>query len=76
MRTTVPVLALLGLALTGCDDPGGAGEDSSPASSAPVSVSPSPTMSPTPTTEPSEVETGSAAPAPDVPGPERSPGGG
>lgn len=75
MRRTLLALALLPLALAGCDTGRGATEHSPSHAPATVPVSPGPTMS-APGGGPSATGTGSAAPAPDVPGPERSPGTG
>lgn len=70
MRPILPVLAVLVLALTGCDDQQQDGADDAPPS--PSAGTSSPSTSPTPAEEPTGLETGSEAPAPDVPGPERS----
>lgn len=75
MRRTLLALALLPLALAGCDTGHDATEDSPSHAPATVPVSPGPTAS-APGGGPSATGTGSAAPAPDVPGPERSPGAG
>ena len=74
MRRTVPTVALLALALTGCD---ALQEDPQNAPSvAPTSTfSPPPPVTATPSPEPvpSDPQTGSQAPAPDQPGPESVP---
>ena len=62
MRRTLPAVALLALTLTGCDD-------------RPEEVASTPGASPTSTPDglPTDPGTGSAAPAPDPPGPESVP---
>jgi hypothetical protein len=75
MRRTLPAVALLALTLTGCDDR--PEEVASTPGVSPTSFSPPPpvTATPTPTPEglPTDPGTGSAAPAPDQPGPESVP---
>lgn len=71
MRRTIPAVALLALALTGCDDQQ---EDvaNTPTVSPTSTFTPPPPVTATPTPDglPTDPETGSEAPAPDPAGPE------